>query len=92
MQYQRTTQRVRPRPKSLVIWKGGSDSGEGPWTERENRDLVAGGFESSGEEDDLWTKDGVYWFGRNAALQNYRAHAAPGHRQSQRRLRRGGPS
>ena len=68
MKYQRTP-RVRPRPNSLVIWQGGSASGEGPWTERENRDLVAGGFESPGEEDDLWSKDGV-WFGRNAALQN----------------------
>ena len=54
---------------------------------RENRDLVAGGFETPGEEDDLWSKDGVYWFGRSAALQNYRAHAhrahaPPGPRQS----------
>jgi hypothetical protein len=69
MKYQRTT-RGRPRPNSLLIWHGGSASGEGPWTERENRELVAGGFESPGEEDDLWSKDGVYWFGRNAALQN----------------------
>ena len=89
MKYQRTTPRVRPRPNSLVVWQGGSDSGEGPWTEGEDRDLVAGGFERSGEEDDLWSKDGV-WFGRNAALQNLRAHAAPGHRQSQRRLPLGG--
>ena len=59
----------RVRPNSLVIWQRGSDSGEGAsWTERENRDLVAGGFESSDDEDDLWSKDGV-WFGRNAALQ-----------------------
>jgi hypothetical protein len=88
MKYQRTT---RGRPNSLLVWQGGSGSGEGPWTERENRDLIGGGFESASEGDDLWSKDGV-WFGRNAALQNYRAHAAPGHRQSQRRLRRGGPS
>ena len=80
MTYQRTTTRVRPN--SLLVWQGGSDSGEGPWTEGENRALVAGGFESPDEEDDLWSKDGVYWFGRNAALQNYRAHAAPGPRQS----------
>jgi hypothetical protein len=90
MKYQRTP-RVRPRPNGLLVWQGGSDSGEEPWTERENRDLVAGGFDRSGEEEDLWSKDGV-WFGRNAALQNYRAHAATGHRQSQRRLRPGGPS
>ena len=38
--------------------------------ERENQILVAAGFESTDEEDDLWSKDGVYWFGRNAALQN----------------------
>jgi hypothetical protein len=86
MKYQRTT---RVRPNSLVIWQGGSDSAEGPWPEGEDRDLVAGGFDRSGEEDGLWSKDGV-WFGRNAALQNCRAHAAPGHRQSQRRLRPGG--
>jgi hypothetical protein len=76
MKYQRTP---RVRPNSLLIWQGGSDSGEGPGTERENRDLVAGGFESPGVEDDLWSKDGV-WFGRNAALQNYWAHATPKHR------------
>ena len=56
--------------ENLVIWQGGSALGEGPWTERENRALVAGGFESPREEDDLWSKDGVYWLGRNAALQN----------------------
>ena len=74
MKDQRTTQ-GRPRPNSLLIKQGGSDSGEGPWTERENRDLVGGGFETSGEEDDLWSKDGV-WFGRRAALQNlgYTSH------------------
>ena len=38
-------------------------------TERENQALIAVGFESTGEEDDLWTKDGV-WFGRRAALQS----------------------
>jgi hypothetical protein len=90
MKDHRSTTRVRPN--SLLIWQGGSDSGEEQWTkERENRDLVAGGFEAPGEEDALWSKDGV-WFGRNAALQNYRAHAAPEHRQSQRRLRREGLS
>ena len=67
MKYQCTP---RVRTNSLLVWQGESASGEGPWTERENRDLVAGGFESPGEEDDLWSKDGVYWFGRNAALQN----------------------
>jgi hypothetical protein len=40
-------------------------------TERENQLLVAAGFESTDEEDDLWTKDGV-WFGRRAALQSAR--------------------
>jgi hypothetical protein len=40
-------------------------------TERENQALIAVGFESTGEEDDLWTKDGV-WFGRRAALQSAR--------------------
>jgi hypothetical protein len=40
-------------------------------TERENQALIAVDFESTGEEDDLWTKDGV-WFGRNAALQSAR--------------------
>jgi hypothetical protein len=41
-------------------------------TERENQDLLAAGFEMTGEEDDLWkNKDGV-WFGRNAALQKAR--------------------
>ena len=71
MKYQRTTPRVRPRPNSLLVWQGGSDSGEGPWIEGENGDLVGGGFETSGEEDDLWGKDGV-WYGRNAALQSAR--------------------
>ena len=61
----------RIRPNSLVVWQGGSDSGEELWTDRENRDLVDGGFDRSGEEDDLWSKDGV-WFGRNAALQSAR--------------------
>ena len=46
----------------------GSGSRKEQWTEREYRDLVAEGFEPSGE-DDLWSKDGVYWFGRRAALQ-----------------------
>ena len=68
MKYQRTT-RGRPRPNSLLIKQGRSGSGEEQWTEGENRDLIAGGFESPGEEDDLWSKDGV-WFGRNAALQS----------------------
>jgi hypothetical protein len=40
-------------------------------TERENQALIAVGFESTGEEDDLWTNDGV-WFGRRAALQSAR--------------------
>ena len=40
-------------------------------TERENQALIAVGFESTGEEDDLWIKDGV-WFGRRAALQSAR--------------------
>ena len=38
-------------------------------TERENQLLVAAGFESTDEEEDLWSKDGV-WYGRNAALQS----------------------
>jgi hypothetical protein len=83
MKYQRTP---RVRPNSLLVWQGGSDSAEEQWTEGENRDLVAGGFDGLGEEDDLWSKDGV-WFGRNAALQKrgfaeLRVKAAPGHRQS----------
>ena len=41
-------------------------------TERENQLLVAAGFESTDEANDLWSKDGVYWFGRNAALQSAR--------------------
>lgn len=40
-------------------------------TERENQVLVAAGFESTDEEDDLWRKDDV-WFGRNAAMQSAR--------------------
>jgi len=40
-------------------------------TERENQALIAAGFESTDQEDDLWTKDGV-WFGRRAALQSAR--------------------
>ncbi len=41
-------------------------------TERENQVLVAAGFETAGEEEDLWrNKDGV-WYGRNAALQKAR--------------------
>ena len=55
----------------MLVWQGGSDSAEGPWPEGENRDLVAGGFELTDDEDDLWKKDGV-WFGRNAALQKAR--------------------
>ena len=41
-------------------------------TDRENRILVAAGFKSTDEKDALWTKDGAYWFGRNAALQSVR--------------------
>jgi hypothetical protein len=41
-------------------------------TERENQILVAAGFTSTDQKDDLWTKDGVYWFGRSAALQGVR--------------------
>jgi hypothetical protein len=41
-------------------------------TERENQALIAAGFESTAQEDDLWrSKDGV-WFGRNAAMQSAR--------------------
>ncbi len=40
-------------------------------TERENQVLVGAGFGPTGQEDDLWSKDGV-WFGRNAALQSAR--------------------
>ena len=40
-------------------------------TERENQLLVAAGFDSTDEEEDLWGKDGV-WYGRNAALQSAR--------------------
>ena len=39
------------------------------WAESENQALVASGFESTNEDDDLWSKDGVL-FGRNAALQS----------------------
>lgn len=62
------------------IWQGESASPEALWIERENRTLVAAGFESSDEEDNLWSKEGV-WFGRNAALQNawqeWREHSPP---------------
>ena len=40
-------------------------------TERENQVLVVAGFVPTDQEDDLWSKDGV-WFGRNAALQSAR--------------------
>ena len=41
-------------------------------TDRDNQMLSAAGFESTGEEDDLWrSKDGV-WFGSSAALQSAR--------------------
>ncbi len=40
-------------------------------TERENQALVAAGFVTTDGEDDLWSKEGV-WFGRNAALQGAR--------------------
>jgi hypothetical protein len=40
-------------------------------TERENQVLVAARFVPTDQEDDLWSKDGV-WFGRNAALQSAR--------------------
>jgi hypothetical protein len=40
-------------------------------TQKENQLLVAAGFESTDEADDLWIKDDV-WFGRNAALQSAR--------------------
>ncbi len=40
-------------------------------TEREKQVLVAAGFVPTDQEDDLWSKDGV-WFGRNAALQSAR--------------------
>jgi hypothetical protein len=59
----------RVPPNSLPIRQGGSASGEEQWTEKENLALAAAGFELSGEEADMWSKDGV-WFGRNAALQN----------------------
>ena len=39
--------------------------------ERENQALVAAGFVTTDGEDDLWSKEGV-WFGRNAALQSAR--------------------
>jgi hypothetical protein len=35
----------------------------------EEKALVAAGFETTDDEDDLWKKDGV-WFGRVAALQH----------------------
>jgi hypothetical protein len=66
------------RPNSVLVWQGGSASGGEHWTERENRALVAAGFEPLGEENALWSKDGI-WFGRNAALQKLRANAAPKH-------------
>ena len=44
---------------------------EEQWAQRENQALVAAGFEPTGEENDLWIKDGL-WFGRNAALQSAR--------------------
>jgi hypothetical protein len=40
-------------------------------TERENQALVAAGFVTTDGEDDLWSKEGV-WFGRSAALQSAR--------------------
>ena len=40
-------------------------------TERENQVLVVARFVPTDQEDDLWSKDGV-WFGRNAALQSAR--------------------
>jgi hypothetical protein len=45
MKDNRTTT-TRVRPNSLLVWQGGSDSGEEQWTEGENRALVAGGFEA----------------------------------------------
>ena len=44
---------------------------EEQWVQRENRTLLAAGFEPTYEENDLWIKDGV-WFGRKAALQRAR--------------------
>jgi hypothetical protein len=68
MKNHHTTTRVRSN--SLLIRQEGNASGEVQWTEEsENQALVADGFETSGEEADLWSKDGVL-FGRNAALQN----------------------
>jgi hypothetical protein len=52
------------------LHRGGGD-GRKQGLEKENQVLVAAGFESTEEEDDLWSKDGV-WFGRNAALQSAR--------------------
>jgi hypothetical protein len=52
----------------LPIGQEGSASVEEQWTEEENHALAAVGFEPSGEEYDLWSKDGIWW-GRNAALQ-----------------------
>ena len=69
MKDHRTTRR-RVRSNSLLIRHEGNASEEEQWTEEsENRALVANGFESTSEGDDLWSKDGVL-FGRNAALQN----------------------
>jgi hypothetical protein len=68
MKDHRTTTRVRPN--RLLMRQEGSYSGGEYWTERENRALVAAGFEPPPyEEDDMWSKDGVL-FGRSAALQN----------------------
>jgi hypothetical protein len=39
--------------------------------QREDQVLIAAGFGPTDQEDDLWSKDGV-WFGRNAALQSAR--------------------
>jgi hypothetical protein len=39
------------------------------WQGMEEKALVAAGFETTDDEDDLWKKDGV-WFGRDAALQH----------------------
>ena len=68
MKDHRTTPGVSPY--RLLIRQEGSYSRGEQWTERENRALVAAGFEPPPyEEDDMWRKDGVL-FGRNAALQN----------------------
>ena len=63
-----------PRPlyrgSQNLIHPLGSPMGTKQRTERENQILVAAGFKSTDEKDGLWTKDGAYWFGRNAALQS----------------------